>query len=220
MLPFGGQALGIMLAHVLLTGLGSRSMTVNQLLAEDPDVDLLAARLELASLAVMLTLALCFWLLGRRRAFRRTVLVYLSIAVLSLLMDCISLVSTLGERTMGTGGAFQLMWDAGLTWSANVLTFAIWYWFLDQGGPDRRGRGEPERPDFAFPQQTGEFPGWERWAPQPLDYLFVAFNTSTAFSPTDTLVLSHRAKVLNMLQALVSLVIVAMLAARVVNMIQ
>jgi hypothetical protein len=168
---------------------------------------------------VPLVVAALFWLTGRRRAFRRAVLLYLAIATISLFFLVESLVSTLAQRSSQTGGAEALLWDAVVAWVTNVVTFTLWYWFLDRGGPDRRRGAEPGPADFAFPQQTADLPGWQRWTPGLVDYLFLAFNTSTAFSPTDTLALSAWAKVLSMLQASVSLIIVVMLAARVVNMI-
>jgi uncharacterized membrane protein len=108
---------------------------------------------------------------------------------------------------------------AGL-WLTNVLVFALWYWRLDAGGPHARERATgPIRSAFLFPQMTR--PQNEQddapWAPHFLDYLFLAFNTSTAFSPTDTAVLSRGAKLAMMAQALISLLILALLAARAVN---
>ena len=103
-------------------------------------------------------------------------------------------------------------------WFTNVLVFALWYWKLDAGGPlmreGRRGRLESS---FLFPQMLGEDGGDTSWSPHFMDYLFLAFNTSTAFSPTDTAVLSRWAKAGMMLQSLISLTIIALLAARAVN---
>jgi len=103
-------------------------------------------------------------------------------------------------------------------WFTNVLVFALWYWKLDAGGPlmreGRRGRLESS---FLFPQMLGEDGGDPSWSPHFMDYLFLAFNTSTAFSPTDTAVLSRWAKAMMMLQSLISLTVVALLAARAVN---
>jgi hypothetical protein len=108
-----------------------------------------------------------------------------------------------------------LLHSAGLLWLANVLVFALWYWKLDAGGPLGRERADA-RSSFLFPQMTR--PELEAgWSPVFLDYLFLAFNTSTAFSPTDTSVLSRWAKVLMMIQSLVSLSVIALLAARAVN---
>src|SRR4051794_23458469 len=103
-LPFGGQALGNMAAHALLTTLAERSLTVAQLIAEEPELDALYASIDLAGQVLVVALGFCFWILGWRRAFRRTVLAYLVVATLSVLLNCWDLVSTLTERTGGTEG--------------------------------------------------------------------------------------------------------------------
>jgi len=113
--------------------------------------------------------------------------------------------------------ASTLLLDAALIWVANALTFAIWYWEIDGGGPAQRHRHRHSSDDFAFPQMTGGGAAGEGWSPGFLDYLFLAYNTSTAFSPTDTLVLSGRAKVLTMIQSLVSLLVIGVLAARAIG---
>jgi uncharacterized membrane protein len=110
-----------------------------------------------------------------------------------------------------------LLRAAGALWITNVLVFAMWYWKLDGGGPTvREERHARLESSFLFPQMA-MMDGDPSWTPQFLDYLFLAFNTSTAFSPTDTAVLSRWAKVGVMLQSLISLTIVALLAARAVN---
>jgi hypothetical protein len=111
-----------------------------------------------------------------------------------------------------------LLRSASALWVTNILVFALWYWKLDAGGPlardHRRGRLESS---FLFPQTVMQDGLNSSWSPHFMDYLFLAFNTSTAFSPTDTPVLSRWAKLGMMLQALISLTIVALLAARAVN---
>ena len=107
-------------------------------------------------------------------------------------------------------------------WTTNVVVFALWYWRLDGGGPNQRdARGHHLEGSFLFPQMTlahsAQVPPNQRWSPMFIDYLFLAFNTSTAFSPTDTAVLSRWAKALTMLQASISLSVVAILAAPAVN---
>jgi len=98
------------------------------------------------------------------------------------------------------------------------LVFALWYWKLDAGGPLRRDRGQGmSQSSFLFPQMLNREGQDASWTPHFVDYLFLAFNTSTAFSPTDTAVLSRWAKLGTMLQSLISLMIVALLAARAVN---
>jgi len=102
-------------------------------------------------------------------------------------------------------------------WFTNILVFALWYWKLDAGGPTGRERAAGNiDSSFAFPQMV--VPDCDaHWSPTFVDYLFLAFNTSTAFSPTDTSVLSRWAKLVMMAQSLISLTIVALLAARAVN---
>jgi hypothetical protein len=117
----------------------------------------------------------------------------------------------------------DLLRSASALWITNVLVFASWYWRLDAGGPRARElRGVHTDGAFLFPQMTltqegKREMGEQSWSPGFVDYLFLAFNTSTAFSPTDTPVLSSWAKVLMMIQALISFATVALLAARAVN---
>src|SRR5512141_189675 len=113
-----------------------------------------------------------------------------------------------------SGTPAELAKSAACLWTANVLVFAIWYWRLDAGGPFARdGRGAHTEGDFFFPQMMDGCPGPKNWSPRFVDYLFIAFNNSTAFSPTDTPVLSRWAKILTMLQAVISLLVVAVLAS-------
>jgi hypothetical protein len=111
-----------------------------------------------------------------------------------------------------------LLRSAAALWIANILVFALWYWKLDAGGPLQRDRGQGmSQSSFLFPQMLNREGHDVSWTPHFVDYLFLAFNTSTAFSPTDTAVLSRGAKLGTMLQSLISLMIVALLAARAVN---
>ncbi len=112
----------------------------------------------------------------------------------------------------------SLLTGAAALWAANLGTFALWYWEIDGGGPSKRRRDGHISTDFLFPQlQVGDGTSSHGWWPTFLDYLFVAFNASTAFSPTDTLVLSRRAKILMMIQATISFVTVIIIAARAIN---
>ena len=117
----------------------------------------------------------------------------------------------------------NLLLSAAALWITNVLVFASWYWRLDAGGPRARElRGVHTDGAFLFPQmtlnrQTKQEMGEECWSPNFVDYLFLAFNTSTAFSPTDSPVLYRWAKLLMMVQSLISFTTVALLAARAVN---
>ena len=121
--------------------------------------------------------------------------------------------SSLGGGT----SAPALLRDAALLWVINVVTFAVWYWEIDGGGPARRRWDGHVSEDFLFTQMNVGDKTAHTWSPGFLDYLFLAFNTSTAFSPTDTAFLSQRAKVLMMVQALLSLLILAVLVGRAIN---
>ena len=117
----------------------------------------------------------------------------------------------------------ELLISAGALWICNILVFACWYWMLDAGGPHWRDlRNSHKDGAFLFPQmvldpQLRLEMGEEQWRPGFVDYLFLAYNTSTAFSPTDVPVLSRWAKVLMMIQATISLATVVLVAARAVN---
>lgn len=117
----------------------------------------------------------------------------------------------------------ELLRSAAALWITNILIFASWYWRLDAGGPHERARTKGHTDGaFFFPQMTMDpaakrAAGEHDWEPNFVDYLFLAFNTSTALSPTDVPVLSRWAKGLMMIQASISLVVIVLLAARAVN---
>jgi hypothetical protein len=139
-------------------------------------------------------------------------------AIITLAMIA-SLVHLIRGIQLHTESPNTLLRAAGALWVANILVFAVWYWKLDGGGPLRRENpGGLAKTSFLFPQMATRSEGAASpWAPHFIDYLFLAFNTSTAFSPTDTAVLSRWAKIGMMLQSLISLTIIALVAARAVN---
>jgi hypothetical protein len=111
-----------------------------------------------------------------------------------------------------------LLRAAAALWVANVLVFASWYWRLDAGGPNERDRRDDhDEGAFLFPQMMLPDETIGNWTPGFVDYFFLAFNTSTAFSPTDVPVLSRWAKLMMIVQASISLTTVALIAARAVN---
>jgi hypothetical protein len=134
-----------------------------------------------------------------------------------------SLLALVRDLTAHRGHPTDILRAALLLWSMNVIVFASWYWRLDAGGPHRRSGHEVYCGGaFLFPHLTLSKArcvelGVEDWRPQFIDYLFLAFNASTAFSPTDVPVLSAWAKVLMMTQASIALITLAMVAARAVN---
>lgn len=139
----------------------------------------------------------------------------LAVVTLALLISVALLVITLPHRTAAESKT--LLQEAALLWLINILVFALWFWEIDGGGPHKRHAAEHRAADLLFPQQAQEKNIYEAWAPHFLDYLFVAFTTATALSPTDTMPLSRRAKVLMMIEALIALAIIGLLASRAIN---
>ena len=105
-------------------------------------------------------------------------------------------------------------------WFGNILIFTLLYWLLDSGGPDARLRHEQQYPDFDFPAMEEGAHVARGWLPGIVDYLFLAFTTSTAFSPTEAMPLTSRAKMLMLVQSSISLVTIAIVAARTINILK
>lgn len=170
-----------------------------------------------ALLAIELALILplwIFWVTGHTLSYWTTRIisfVLLGCVTGGLIIAVILLIHDLTNFRKG----FTLLQTAGLVWVFNVLVFALWYWDTDGGGPRKRHEANHEAVDLQFPQQQEGKSG--QWAPDFIDYLFVAFTGATAFSPTDTFPLTHRAKLLMMVEASISLIIVAVLISRVAN---
>jgi hypothetical protein len=171
--------------------------------------------------AVIAVLLVPIILAHRRRIHR----IYFALGILLNVVITAAVVWSLGILIAGLlhkrEAPAELLRSAAALWTSNILVFASWYWRLDAGGPLRRElRTSHSKGAFLFPQMTfpPESPLADAgWRPGFTDYLFLAFNTSTAFSPTDVPVLSPWAKLLMMLQSCVSLGTVAILAARAIN---
>ncbi|MGD0381255.1 MAG: hypothetical protein ABSC30_14880 [Acidimicrobiales bacterium] len=114
-------------------------------------------------------------------------------------------------------GGRTLIYASVPIWVTNVLVFALWYWELDRGGPVARLELHRRQPDFLFPQMTAPDATRRDWSPAFIDYLFTSFTNATAFSPTDTMPLTPWAKILFMVQSLASLLTVALVVSRAVN---
>jgi len=176
--------------------------------------------LLLAVVAVLLIPVSLFHRLGRGRLneiFAYSNLVVITLAVLSSLVLLVMRLPAHKEPPV------LLLRAAAALWVSNILVFASWYWRLDGGGPNVRDKLAVHTDGaFLFPQMMMDHElrrqmGEDRWNPGFIDYLFLAFNTSTAFSPTDVPVLSRWAKVMMIVQSMISLATVALLAARAVN---
>jgi uncharacterized membrane protein len=134
-------------------------------------------------------------------------------------------------RTAELNSAASLLRHGLQIWFTNILVFALWFWELDGNGPDARAHAtaatEFENADFLFPQMQMCMMGGTPsrcvdplWKPQFFDYLYLSFTNSTAFSPADVMPLSRWAKALMMLEALISLITIAIVLARSVSLIQ
>jgi hypothetical protein len=129
-----------------------------------------------------------------------------------------ALVALLGSLISGqedSGG--QLLLKGTTVWGTNVIAYGLWFWAFDRGGPVTRRQPHPPLPDFQFPQmESPEFaePGWH---PHLVDYIYVSFTNSVAFSPTDTMPLTRWAKLLMLSESAVSAVSILLVAARAVN---
>jgi uncharacterized membrane protein len=111
----------------------------------------------------------------------------------------------------------QLIIAGSLIWLTNVLIFSLWYWLTDRGGPGRRAAGRDAPPGFLFPQMSDDRIQPVDWRPMFVDYLYVALTNAMAFSPTDTMPLTRTSKGIMGIQALVSLVTIALVVSRAVG---
>ncbi len=152
-------------------------------------------------------------LLRVRRLMAITLIAFISIAnVASLILVISELFSSKnlsGRELIISGLAIYL---------TNIIIFGVWYWELDSGGS--QGQSVESAPiDFLFPQMTAKdsVPFLKNWNPTFFDYLYISITNASAFSPTDTMPLTHRAKSLMGLQSTISLITIALVAARAVN---
>ncbi len=145
----------------------------------------------------------------------------LAIAAMLSLINGYSVAALAVDITQGTMklGASQLLITGAVIWLTNVVVFGLWYWEFDRGGPAARANNTGNRfPDFQFPQMTSP-PGMvsKDWEPGFIDYFYLAFTNASAFSPTDTMPMSRWAKLAMTVQSVISIVTVALVVSRAVN---
>lgn len=153
-----------------------------------------------------------------RQAERTAITGMLAVATTLTLVGIVRLTTWMFRSGSNLEGTRLLSTGLSL-WVSNLLCFALWYWLLDRGGPVARGGVAPGRQDdFVFARPSpGVSPS--PWAPGFVDYVFVAFNASVGFGTSDATPISARAKLLMMIQASVSLVTLALVVARAVNLV-
>lgn len=116
--------------------------------------------------------------------------------------------------------AGPLLASGAAIWLTNIIAFGLWYWQFDRGGPAARAHARQPIPDFQFVQMQSPELAPPEWEPEFVDYLYLSFTNATAFSPTDVMPLSRWAKLTMLAQSLVSLVTVALVIARAVNILK
>ena len=156
----------------------------------------------------------------RSRWLRALSIVLVSVLVLGALWATGQLVDDLIHGGAVTNSASELLQAGTIVWASNNIAFALLYWELDGGGAAARAHDLPAAHGFAFPQQLNPGVGPPDWRPRFIDYLYLGFTNATAFSPTDAMPLSHRAKSLMLVESAASAMTVLVIAARAVNILR
>ena len=191
----------------LLTWLPDR---VRLLPAWIPFLAVIALIVPMAALA--LSTAKARWL----RIERIVTLLFIVFGGLTIVDILRNLLYSMVRRSAEITG-LQLLASSIAVWAENVLIFSVAYWRIDRGGPEARANRASTKPDWVFPQEGAPEDAPLDWRPTYIDYLFLAFCTATAFSPTDAQPMTSRAKLLMMLESLISLVTIAAVASRAIN---
>jgi uncharacterized membrane protein len=162
--------------------------------------------------AVMLTRAQERWL----RIERSITLVFVVVVGSGIIADLALLIAEMVQRS-GEVSGIQLLTSSVAIWILNVLTFSLLYWQIDRGGPEARANNAGPRPDWLFPQEGAPRDVPPGWRPTFVDYLFLGYSTATAFSTTDVMPLTSRAKMLMMLESTISLTTIVAVMSRAIN---
>jgi len=162
--------------------------------------------------AVGLTAARTRWM----RVERTVILLFFVVVTVGNLASMGNLIGAMLNRSAETSG-LQLLTSSIAMWVNNVLTFSLLYWQMDRGGPEARVNNTGTRPDWLFPQMGAAENVPPDWRPAFIDYLFLGYSTATAFSTTDVMPLTSRAKMLMMLESTISLATIVVVAARAIN---
>jgi hypothetical protein len=171
----------------------------------------------IAVLAPLLAVAIRPTNAAFKQAERGVTLVFVVFAATADLTVLRMLIGDILRNVQAVSG-IQLLASSVAVWIGNVVTFSVLYWQMDRGGPIGRESAAPGRPDWVFAEeQVGEDSVGPHWRPEFIDYLFLGFSTATAFSTTDTLPLTRRAKLAMMAESAVSLLIMVVVAARAIN---
>jgi uncharacterized membrane protein len=162
---------------------------------------------------VGLTRARARWL----RAERTVTSLFCVVVALASLAELANLIYVMAQKSAGIDG-LRLLGSSVELWVVNVLTFSLLYWQTDRGGPQERVNHTGNLTDWLFPQEGAPARNVpEDWRPAFVDYLYLSFSTATAFSTTDVMPLTARAKLLMMIESVISLATIVVVAARAIN---
>ena len=153
----------------------------------------------------------------RARLLHRFAVTLVVLLVVAALWSTVLLVYDLIKGTGVTENPTELLATGAVVWVGNNLSFALLYWLIDSGGPLARARQPTAPVDFAFTQHMSPELAPPGWRPLFLDYLHLGFTNATAFSPTDVMPLTHRAKYVMLVQSTVALALFGLIVARAVN---
>ena len=156
---------------------------------------------------------------AERVRLRRTSLVLVGLLVVASLWATAILIDDIIEGTGNTNRPADLLASGALVWLGNNISFAFVYWLMDGGGPRARMQ-HPAPVDFAFTQHMSPELAPSGWHPVFVDYLHLGLTNATAFSPTDVMPLTHRAKFAMVVQATIALALFGLVVARAVNAFQ
>ena len=183
-----------------------------------PDEFVLQPRTAAPVLEAALCLILLAWnpgpLTEHRPWLRRLSLTVIGLLALTNLISTVLLVHVIVNR--GVASPVRLLASGAAIWLTNVIVYALWYWEFDRGGPVSRARADRHTPDFLFVQMTDDRLD-PQWRARFLDYFYLSCTNATAFSPTDTMPMSRWAKVAMTVQSVISIVTVALVVSRAVN---
>ena len=179
-------------------------------------------RIEILVVEVLLALALLVVSPGRISSHRANVraigIALTAVMTASNIASLVKLVDLL--VTGGIDSPTKLLLSGGSIWLANIVVFSLWFWELDRGGPGARAEARELHPDFYFPQLEDPALGGSQWQPNYFDYLYTSFTNASAFSPTDVLPLTRIAKMLMMVQSMISLMTLGLVIARSINILR
>jgi hypothetical protein len=173
----------------------------------------------LAALAVLVPMAVVTLTKGNRRwlGIERAMIILLATAyVANTIAEVADMIGAITLHPSGQN-AFSLLSSSVAIWVANVLTFSLLYWQIDRGGPYALGSNLRLKPDWVFPEPATREDLPPNWRPLFFDYLYLGYNTATAFSPTDTLPLTHRAKMLMIIESTISLLTMVIILSHAIN---